>query len=657
RLRQRIRLRHHVAPFTSTEALGYLKHCIRNAGGVFDNIFDPAAADMLYRCSEGIPRIINNLAESVLAAAAEANAPLVMPQLVQHIAHEEFGLQPGQPTSARPLTGIDAQKEAHKKAEAEPDAPIQQPETRAVMELPPEPTVKSTPEPAVLPPIEAASDSEDVPGAESLEEASAETPEPDEAIDFEPVPVSSFSHEPVVRPVRQLPTSAGATVPPKDSNPVTTAGKPAENVPGIQPASVVPAPAEAAKPVASDNADDIPELIQDTQPALAALAMDDDLPDLTDLVVRGPAAQPNAASAVRTSENAPKPAVKPRPADEIPTLSGAIRVEKKRAAALPVAAMRPETPASSPVEDAPVAAAEIEADDPKLEATITEIPSWDRDPTLAELKPDLAALEAELAVTIGPAPDDAKAAAKVTPVAKPAASSPAAAKAFDLPEITLEKELQVREIEAQELLRKAAKPDTIEPDVDAPVKRKHGFDLDKIAAELGKARSLEDVDDRLAETLFGEEMAAAAAEIAAMVAANEPESPLADAALELLNDTPVSPQPSAKKPAILEQQPVAVNTVAPPKHSSAGDKVPPAPDAKATLEITLQSSPDPEPAPTPAATPEPIEEQFGTSMTATLKALSAAQVRNMDESANDEDEDGGGEKPARKLFGLFRGGN
>jgi type II secretory pathway predicted ATPase ExeA len=51
RLRQRIRLRHGAVPFSAAEALGYLKHCIRNAGGDFDSIFDPAAADMLYRCS------------------------------------------------------------------------------------------------------------------------------------------------------------------------------------------------------------------------------------------------------------------------------------------------------------------------------------------------------------------------------------------------------------------------------------------------------------------------------------------------------------------------------------------------------------------------------------------------------------------------------
>jgi hypothetical protein len=88
--------------------------------------------------------------------------------------------------------------------------------------------------------------------------------------------------------------------------------------------------------------------------------------------------------------------------------------------------------------------------------------------------------------------------------------------------------------------------------------------------------------------------------------------------------------------------------------SSATDRKSGEPATKATVEITLQSGPDPEPV---AVTPEPIEEQFGTSMTATLKALSTAQVREMDDSANDGEEEDDEEKPARKLFGLFRSGN
>jgi hypothetical protein len=155
-------------------------------------------------------------------------------------------------------------------------------------------------------------------------------------------------------------------------------------------------------------------------------------------------------------------------------------------------------------------------------------------------------------------------------------------------------------------------------------------------------------------------MAAAAAEVAAMVAANEPESPLAGAALELLNDSPkpndkspALPSPAVHKSAVTEKPPMTASTASPAKQASVTDRKAAEPVTNPSIEITLQSGSDPEP---PAVgTPEPIEEQFGTSMTATLKALSSAQVRDMDASANDEEDDE--EKPARKLFGLFRSGN
>jgi type II secretory pathway predicted ATPase ExeA len=643
RLRQRIRLRHGAVPFSAAEALGYLKHCIRNAGGDFDSIFDPAAADMLYRCSEGIPRIINNLSESVLAAAAEANASVVMPQLVQHIAHEEFGLQPGLSTTTRALTGGVPQEEAHAVAAPKPVEQLANPVIEAASDAAIEPPL----EPAVEPSIKATSTTADIPQQESAAE---------KVIDFDPVPVSSFSPEPEVRPVKQNVPSTRETAPIEANKPVATAEKPAAKAPEIQ---LAPAADAAAK---IDEADAIPELIQDTQPALAALDTEDDLPDLTDLVVPGPAANPKVAAVARMSEITAKAAAKPLSADDIPTLSGALRVEKNSPAMPPPAGREPIQAASSPiVEKSADSTAEGEVKDPKVEATITEIPSWDRDPTLAQLKPDIAALEAALAVTMEPVAQEAKAAKKSAPAPAPAARSAAPAKAFDLPEITLEKELKEREIEAQELLRKTARPEAVDAEVDAPVKRKRGFDLDKITAELGKARSLEDVDDRLAETLFGEEMAAAAAEVAAMVAANEPESPLAGAALELLNDTPKAkdgsrarPTLKADTPAMAEKPPNnAANTASRKLQSSATDRKAEEPVARPSVEITLQSDSDPEPVAT--VTPESIEEQFGTSMTATLKALSSAQVRDMDASANDEEDEE--EKPARKLFGLFRSGN
>jgi len=81
RIHQRIRLRQTIDPFCATEVHGYLKHCIREAGGDYDAIFDDGVTDIVIRCSGGIPRIINTLCETALTTAAGTNAKRVSLQL------------------------------------------------------------------------------------------------------------------------------------------------------------------------------------------------------------------------------------------------------------------------------------------------------------------------------------------------------------------------------------------------------------------------------------------------------------------------------------------------------------------------------------------------------------------------------------------------
>jgi hypothetical protein len=221
------------------------------------------------------------------------------------------------------------------------------------------------------------------------------------------------------------------------------------------------------------------------------------------------------------------------------------------------------------------------------------------------------------------------------------------------------------------------------------IKRKHGFDLDRLAEELGKARSLEDVGDKLAETLFGEEMAQAAAEVAAMVAAdaaaNNPPAKDQPVAARPAARTPTAAKPAVSAPAAAPSGaprtgPGKANGTSPefaPRNSppatakpaapKAGQATPPAPAVKnagatkplppvkwPSVEVTLSTYPDTAPAaPTqsPIDSPDPIEQQFGSSMTATLKALSAAQLKQMEEPEPDDEK----EKPSRRLFGFFRG--
>jgi type II secretory pathway predicted ATPase ExeA len=707
RLRQRIRLRQTAAAFSEAEVRGYLKHCIRNAGGDFDEIFDQGAVDMLFRCSEGVPRVVNNLCESVLAAAAEANAALVLPQLVQHVAQEEFGILPLLPALANPKPGPAQVPARQAEPDGEPHAPL-----KSALES--SPNSDSTPAPAMSPGLEtdsrrdvapkvtpattdetvtetttAAADDTDrnavsttqetipvqsLPAAEKIDDS----PQASAGTQFEPMPVSAFSAEP------ERHQSVAAR-----SGPLTrdTTGKKIG-----QPSS------PAAEPMPEEDIDSIPELIQDTQPKLTTLTVEDDLPDLTDLIApvgKAPVRRPAEPTRLSTL-------------NDIPTLTGDMKIHKS-AEPVPTKKTRvdhhtvPDTVSGKGKSDRPAAQKKAGIDhntapeaamrngksaealahdevDPKVEATITEIPDWDRDPTFAELRPDIAALEKALAVV--PEPVAKKTTGNKIP--QPETRKSAAPKEpFDLPEITLEKELQVKETAARELLRKSAPVNTHEPDADAPARRTQAFDLDRIAAELGKARSLEDVDDKLAETLFGEEMANAAAEVAAMVAADEAAAHGAGKASGNALTPPQDAMPATREAGPAEL-PAAPGTTRPPTVSPASTpaakpseqaaaktpatgqvkvpaagqvKAPPtaqakaslAPDVPSSIEITLQTAPDAVMAPA-GPTPEPIEEQFGPSMTATLKALSAAQVQKMDESANDEED-----KAPRRLFGLFRG--
>jgi general secretion pathway protein A len=92
RLRQRIRLRRTLEPCSVDELGGYLRHCLRQAGGDFDKIFADGATELLHELSGGILRVANNLVESSMEAAADANAGVVALELVSRIADEEFGL-------------------------------------------------------------------------------------------------------------------------------------------------------------------------------------------------------------------------------------------------------------------------------------------------------------------------------------------------------------------------------------------------------------------------------------------------------------------------------------------------------------------------------------------------------------------------------------
>ena len=92
RIKQRLRLRQSITPLSASELTGYLKHCFRLAGKEYDTLFAEGSAAVLHSLGDGIPRMTNNLVESVLTAAAEAKLDQVTVSLIKRVAIDEYGL-------------------------------------------------------------------------------------------------------------------------------------------------------------------------------------------------------------------------------------------------------------------------------------------------------------------------------------------------------------------------------------------------------------------------------------------------------------------------------------------------------------------------------------------------------------------------------------
>ncbi|HEX7236489.1 MAG TPA: AAA family ATPase, partial [Gammaproteobacteria bacterium] len=105
-LRQRIRLRVELEPFTEAELQQYLRHQVAAAGGRFEGIFAPGAVGALHRYSRGVARLANTLCESALDIAAVQQQKQLTPELVARTAVSLLGLAdpaaPAQPAAAAP---------------------------------------------------------------------------------------------------------------------------------------------------------------------------------------------------------------------------------------------------------------------------------------------------------------------------------------------------------------------------------------------------------------------------------------------------------------------------------------------------------------------------------------------------------------------------
>ena len=89
-LRQRTRLRQRLRPLRQADTTEYIRHRLRVAGGVADEMFAPESFAEIHRLTLGTPRLINTLCDTALTACMVAKRPRVdLESLAQVV--EELG--------------------------------------------------------------------------------------------------------------------------------------------------------------------------------------------------------------------------------------------------------------------------------------------------------------------------------------------------------------------------------------------------------------------------------------------------------------------------------------------------------------------------------------------------------------------------------------
>ena len=688
RMRQRIRLQQALDRFTAEQVGDYLRHRITAAGGDFDALFEEETALMVRRCSGGIPRVINGLCETALTVAAEMQLSQVTPQTIYDVAVEVFGMEPGkappapvakpkQSAKSKALKATTPKMPAVKLPERAPDKPASLAEkpklpaetstesTGPVKNMPAAPEPKSEPQqtatPAAPEPSPPAADAQSppepepqfdatVPGLPNLDvqknaaaaaEAKPESHKPTPA----PTPKFKFADDIVVEKntrtnLRLDPAQTQATVP---------------ELPALNLKDGVPKIADEAPPTKKAPVDDVPTLGESSRIEKPTPTAKKPAP-----VAKKPA--PVAEKPVPVTEKPAPVAEKPVPVTEKPAL-----VAEKAA---PVAEKPvPVTEKPAPVAEKPAPAAEAvpassEVPSPTAEPSDPEV---DLESTACFAKVDHDMLDAALADLAVHDEEDASESddptrsdkledgiPKMTLDKNLAAGRPAAKLATTAPAVPPQVAAEMEKNKAaNQPAAKAEIDPSVPPQVAAEMEKNKAAKqavakektepsaMDKLAAEAEKAESLEDVSDKLAETLFGsEELEAislqirekaqqkrveAKARAAGDDAAPSPTPEAAQANAE--TKSPSAPEaPTAAKPAADGEEPLELVAEEPvtPKPEPDAEK-PPEPAAK-----------KPEP-PKPASEPETIESQFSKSMTKTLKILDVNAMQKLEEEEKEEE--------------------
>lgn len=93
-LKQRISLRCEIKPLKADEVSAYIRTRLKVAGATKLDLFTANAIALIYRASEGIPRLINNICDNALLTGYATNAKLISSQIIAEVAESLDLLQP-----------------------------------------------------------------------------------------------------------------------------------------------------------------------------------------------------------------------------------------------------------------------------------------------------------------------------------------------------------------------------------------------------------------------------------------------------------------------------------------------------------------------------------------------------------------------------------
>ena len=93
-LKQRISLRCEIEPLKADEISPYIRARLKIAGAARLNLFTAGAVAMIYRASEGIPRLVNNICDNALLTGYAINAKTITAEIVAEVAESLDLMQP-----------------------------------------------------------------------------------------------------------------------------------------------------------------------------------------------------------------------------------------------------------------------------------------------------------------------------------------------------------------------------------------------------------------------------------------------------------------------------------------------------------------------------------------------------------------------------------